>query len=190
MSDAAAVSPYKDIIVAAVNAAGPIPLAEDGKTLDKFKWNQTIAQAAVDIAVLTNSNSPVAKRLAMLNTCKKFVATIQGVRKEASSTRGIVVVKAKPGPRTPDGIETARTERTDSNPETAAFANHLRTLVGEPADNCSPDPPRASADQDRLAADPSHGTSSVPAGGAVHSWSTAVSAHPTTRRSRSHGRSS
>ena len=130
MSDAAAVSPYKDIIVAAVNAAGPIPLAEDGKTLDKFKWNQTIAQAAVDIAVLTNSNSPVAKRLAMLNTCKKFVATIQGVRKEASSTRGIVVVKAKPGPRTPDGIEMARTERTDSNPETAAFANHLRTLVG------------------------------------------------------------
>lgn len=130
MSEAVAVSPYKDIIVAAVNAAGPIPMAEDGKTPDKYKWNQNVSAAAVDIAVLTSSNSPVAKKLAMLETCKKFVGTIQGVRKEASSTRGLVVMKTKPSTRTPDGIEMARTERTDSNPETAAFANHLRTLVG------------------------------------------------------------
>lgn len=123
------VSPHKDIIVAAVNAAGPIPKNEDG-SLDKYKWNQNVSTAAVDIAVLTSPHSPIAKRLAMLETCKKFVATIQGVRKEKTSTRGLVVVKAKPTARTPDGIEMARTERTDSNPETAAFANRLKTLEG------------------------------------------------------------
>lgn len=132
MSEAVAAvseSPYRDIILAAVNAAGPIPMDEAGNP-DKAAWDRNVAENAVNISVLTSTHSPIAKRLAMLQTCKKFPATVLGVKKESNTTRGFIVMKTKVTDHSPDGIEIARTERTDASVENALFAKRLQGLKG------------------------------------------------------------
>jgi hypothetical protein len=56
-------------------------------------------------------------------------AGVVQVVKERSSTRGLVTLRARPSQFHPDGIEHARTERTDG-PEGLPMARTLRGLTG------------------------------------------------------------
>ena len=60
---------------------------------------------------------------------KVFTAVITGVAKEHSSTRGLVTLRTRPSQFHPDGVEQARTERTDS-PDGLLMARTLRGLTG------------------------------------------------------------
>lgn len=126
---ATAANPHRDIILAALNMTGPVPVDEDGNP-DKAKWDKSLRENAVDIAVLTSGFSPLSKTLATLESCKKFTGTIEGVLKEAKSTRGFVAFKTKVSQWAKDGYETGRTERTDSGQEAVDLANKLRALRG------------------------------------------------------------
>lgn len=89
-----------------------------------------IAAAALDIAALANPRSGLAEQVAkVLETEFIFPATVVGVKKEASSTRGLVYLRTKPSERYADGIEPGRTERTD-NPAGRAIARKAVGLIG------------------------------------------------------------
>ncbi|ACL42349.1 hypothetical protein Achl_4398 (plasmid) [Pseudarthrobacter chlorophenolicus A6] len=111
-----------DIILGAVSMTGPIA---EGQT--RSEWDSQLKENAKSLALMLNDNSDVARTINMLSECKNFVGTILGVQKEASSTRGFVAIKTTESKFAPDGIETVRTERTDSSAEVKAFASRLRT---------------------------------------------------------------
>lgn len=108
------------LIAAAATAAG------DSSSPD---WSAKVAAAATDLFVMADPSSSISRRLERVAESKKFAATIASVQLEESSTRVSVGLKSKPSEFHPDGIEYARTERTD-NPEGAAFAAKLNGLVG------------------------------------------------------------
>lgn len=116
-----------EIILAAIQAAGPV----NG---DPAGWDARVNSMAGKIAVLTGEKSSVIKTIEGIRNAKVFPAHIVGVRKEASSTRGVVTVftgtdrdNSKNG--VPQGCEQFRTERTDS-PEGLAMAREVRDLIG------------------------------------------------------------
>lgn len=111
-----------DIILGAVTMTGPVA---EGQT--QSEWDSKLKTNAKSIALMLNDNSDVARTINMLAECKNFTGTILGVQKEASSTRGFVALKTVESKFSPDGIETVRTERTDSSAEAKAFASRLRT---------------------------------------------------------------
>lgn len=110
------------IILAAIAAAGP---AGD----DQADWNARVTDAAATITAMCNDKSQIAKVIDGVANSKVFAATVVKVDKEQSSTRGLVTLRTRPSERHPDGIEQARTERTD-NPMGLAMARRLRSLVG------------------------------------------------------------
>lgn len=66
-----------------------------------------------------------------LGKCKVFTGIVRDVKKEQSSTRGLITLytgtdRAKDG--VPEGCETLRTERTD-NPEGLAMAKKVKGLI-------------------------------------------------------------
>jgi hypothetical protein len=91
------------------------------------EWDAKLKSNAKSLALMLNDNSDVARSINMLADCKNFTGTILGVQKEASSTRGFIALKTVESKFSPDGIEVARTERTDSSDEAKAFASRLRT---------------------------------------------------------------
>jgi hypothetical protein len=108
------------IILAAINASGP----NDG---DDYQ-SRVIANAK-NISVLLGENSPVNKAITQMENSKNFTAIVGPIVKEKSSTRGLVKLKTKPSGHSPEGQETARTDRTD-NPEGKAMAKRLQSLLG------------------------------------------------------------
>lgn len=113
-----------DIILGAVGMTGPVGDSQS-------EWDAKLKSNAKSLALMLNDNSDVARTINMLAECKNFVGTILGVQKEASSTRGFIAIKTVESKFSPDGIEVARTERTDSSEEAKAFASRLRReLVG------------------------------------------------------------
>ncbi|WP_422759091.1 hypothetical protein [Paenarthrobacter sp. C1] len=108
-----------DIILGAVAMTGPV-----GD--NQAEWAARLKTNAKSLTLMLNDNSDVARSIAMLADCKNFTGTILGVQKEASSTRGFIAFKTAESKFNPDGIETARTERTDSDEEAKAFASRLR----------------------------------------------------------------
>jgi hypothetical protein len=113
-----------DIILGAVAMTGPVGESQ-------AEWDAKLKSNAKSLALMLNDNSDVARSIAMLADCKNFTGTILGVQKEASSTRGFIAFKTVESKFSPDGIEVARTERTDSNDEAKAFASRLRKeLIG------------------------------------------------------------
>ncbi len=112
------------IILAAVNAAGPVADTEHGS------WNARVAQLAASITAMCKPDSPLAKIVDSVSVSKVFTAIITNVKKEQSSTRGLVTLKAKPSKFHPDGIEQARTDRTDSSESARMLAKRLLSLVG------------------------------------------------------------
>lgn len=115
-----------DIILGAITMTGPVA---DGQT--QSEWDSKLKSNVKSIALMLNDNSDVSRTINMLAECKNFVGTILGVQKEASSTRGFLAIKTTESKWAPDGIETVRTERTDSSAEAKAFASRLRNeLIG------------------------------------------------------------
>lgn len=109
------------IILAAVNAAGP---AGD----DPAEYDERLKEQVARIAAMCSASSPVAKVVEGVAASKVFAATVVGIVKEQSSTRGKVTLKTKPSKWHEDGIEEARTERTDNGG--LPMCRKLRALVG------------------------------------------------------------
>ena len=88
-----------------------------------------IAQSAAEITAAVDPKSTLSRLIDAVHGSKVFTAVITEVVKEQSSTRGLVTLRARPSQFHPDGIEQARTERTDS-PEGLLMARTLRALTG------------------------------------------------------------
>lgn len=115
-------SEVNQIILASLAATGPVG--------DDFaEWNAQVTDMAARITAMCSPNSSVAKAIAGVANSKVFTATVMAITKETSSTRGVVTLKTRPSKFHEDGIEQARTERTDS-PEGLIMAKRLRSLVG------------------------------------------------------------
>lgn len=118
-----AISP-EETILAAVNTAGPVREGESDAA-----YQSRVAQQAIRIHLMTADTSQVRRSLDQVARAKVFPATLVRLVKEKSSTRGKATLKTKPSKWAPDGIESARTERTD-NPEGLAMAKKLSELKG------------------------------------------------------------
>jgi hypothetical protein len=115
-------SEINQIVLASVSAAGPV-----GD--DLAAWNESVSDMAARITAMCSPTSSIAKIVAGVANSKVFTATVMEIKKESSSTRGLVTLKTRPSKFHEDGIEQARTERTDS-PDGLAMARRLRGLVG------------------------------------------------------------
>lgn len=117
-----------NIILAAVNAVPPVtePLKNrDGEIIatEQEVWLAQVADKAKAIAVLTGAKSLVGHQLDVIeaagdpeNESAKIISgSILSITREESSTRGLVSIKTRVHPEyAPDGVEQARTERTDT----------------------------------------------------------------------------
>lgn len=114
------------IVLAAINAVGP------DRGDPENPWAAQVAQKSAEIAVMAYGDRSAAVKaidgVVGPNT-KVFTATVVDVVKESSSTRGLVTLKTKPSNFHPDGVEQARTERTD-DPSGRAMARALRAVKG------------------------------------------------------------
>lgn len=114
------------IVLTAIQSVGPV-----GD--DRAEWEARVMEQIANVTVMaTSDRSDFVRQAESMKSAKTFVGHVVGVRKEASSTRGIVTLftatdRAKDG--IPAGCEEARTERTDN-----AFGLHtarrLRELIG------------------------------------------------------------
>jgi len=115
----------RQVILAAVAAAGP----DNGPDERGLTWPQRVAESAGRIAAMLDPHSEVSRAIGHLEMAKVFPATVVDVRREASSTRALVTLRTKVSDRHPDGLETARSERTD-DPLGLVMARRLASLKG------------------------------------------------------------
>jgi len=115
----------RQVILAAVSATGP----DKGPDERGLSWPLLVAENAARITAMLDPRSEVSRAIGQVEMSKVFVATIVDVRREASSTRALVTLHTKISERHPDGLETARTERTD-DPLGLAMARRLVSLKG------------------------------------------------------------
>lgn len=116
-------SEVNQIVLAAISAAGPVT---EG---DQSEWTVRVHDMAARIATMCSPSSSVSKVVNGVADSKVFTATVIGITKESSSTRGLVTLKTRPSKFHEDGVEQARTERTDSAVG-KAMARRIRALVG------------------------------------------------------------
>lgn len=95
-------------------------------------WSTQVHLRAAQIAAMVSDSSSVARVVDGVGNAKVFTGEVVSVHKEASSTRGVVVLntgtdRAHDG--LPAGHEQVRTDRTDS-PVGMAMARMVRGLVG------------------------------------------------------------
>ena len=122
MEDTARIS----IVVAAANMAGPV-----GN--DQHAWNAKVLDNATLLMEMAGEGSKLSKLINGMANAKTFFGTVLSVRREESSTRGVVSLKTRASKWHPDGIEDARTDRTGTKeaPEAGMeLARLLTTLVG------------------------------------------------------------
>jgi len=115
----------RQVILAAVSATGP----DKGPDERGLSWPLRVAETAARITAMLDPRSEVSRAIGQVEMAKVFPATIVEVRREASSTRALATLRTKVSDRHPDGIETARTERTD-DPLGLAMARRLVSLKG------------------------------------------------------------
>jgi len=111
------------VVLAAVTAAGPTGEDEAG-------WLASVHEQAARITAMCSPTSSLAKTIESVERSKVFTATVLSCTKEKSSTRGLVTLRTRPSKFHPDGVETARTERTDTGGLGLAMARRLRLLTG------------------------------------------------------------
>lgn len=119
------------IILAAVNAAGPV-----GD--DPAGWEARVEQLGVQLSAMLDDNSRFSKAIDRVGAAKVFRGAVISVRQERSSTRGVVTLstgtdRSKTDAITkqdlPGGCEQVRTDRTDSAVG-LAMARRMTTLIG------------------------------------------------------------
>jgi len=116
-------SEVNQVVLAAVTAAGPL----DPENPEQ--WTARVHEMAARVTAMCAPTSSVSKIIQGVANSKVFTATVLGITREASSTRGVVTLKTRPSKFHPDGVEQARTERTDSA-DGLAMARLVRSLVG------------------------------------------------------------
>jgi hypothetical protein len=109
------------IVLAAVAAAGP----DDGGG----DWDTKVAMNAARITAMTSPQSAVGQSIAQVAGAKVFTGVVESIRKEQSSTRGVIVLQTRESIHHPDGREEVRTERTDKAVG-LAMARRVRELRG------------------------------------------------------------
>lgn len=109
------------IVFAAVGAAGPV--GEDAEA-----WAGRVLELAAQFTAMLAPTSEVSKVIDSVSNSKVFTGTVLEIKKEESSTRGLVTLKTKVSEHSPDGTEQARTERTDT-PLGLSMARRVRALV-------------------------------------------------------------
>ena len=124
------------IVLGAVNAAAAklaaltSQAAGDQEALDRLPdLDALTARSAAVITAAIDPKSTLARLIDAVHGSKVFTAVITEVVREPSSTRGLVTLRTRPSQFHPDGIEQARTERTDS-PDGLLMARTLRGLTG------------------------------------------------------------
>lgn len=115
-------SEKNQVVIAAIGAAGPV-----GD--DSAEWNGRVLELAGQITAMCSPTSDVQKVIDSVNDSKVFTATLLSIKKEATSTRGLLTLGTRVSEHSPDGTEQARTERTDT-PLGMAMARRCRALVG------------------------------------------------------------
>jgi hypothetical protein len=110
------------IVTAAVAAVGAVGDDQAG-------WQGRVDEMIARLTAMCAETSPAARLIEQVERSKTFTATIVGGKIERSSTRVVVTLKTRPSERNPEGIEEARTERTDT-PAGKAMSQRLRCLKG------------------------------------------------------------
>ncbi|MFF2571190.1 hypothetical protein [Streptomyces sp. NPDC058084] len=104
-----------ELTLAAARAVGPCPAGEEAT------WTEQVRAKAITLYTLADT---VGQDLARLDTAKQFTATLLSVSVEATSTRGVLVVRNTSGE-----LEQLRTDRGDSDTG-RSMIERARTLVG------------------------------------------------------------
>lgn len=130
------------IILAAINAT---PAYDEGLTNRKGeevanaheRWEAEVAHKARSIFGMVGEKSRIGRSLAVMESAgdpqdknaKVFAGSVLNITREERSTRGLVTFRTAVSKFSPDGIETARTDRTDTA-EGLIMANRFRGLLG------------------------------------------------------------
>ncbi|MCZ0983933.1 hypothetical protein O1L60_45035 [Streptomyces diastatochromogenes] len=104
-----------ELTLAAARAVGPCPPGEEAA------WTEQVRAKAVTLYTLADT---VGQDLGRLDAAKQFTATLLSVRVEATSTRGVLVLRNTSGE-----LEHLRTDRGDSDAG-RAMIDRARNLVG------------------------------------------------------------
>ncbi|MHB8318095.1 MAG: hypothetical protein ACYDEP_02520 [Acidimicrobiales bacterium] len=115
-------SEINQIVLAAVNAVG-----SQGE--DRDEWMVSIQEMAARVAAMCAPSSSIVKVIQGVLNSKVFTGVVLSIEKEESSTRGLITLQTRPSKFHEDGIESVRTERTDT-PLGLAMARRIRRLVG------------------------------------------------------------
>ncbi|WP_375000086.1 hypothetical protein [Aeromicrobium sp. CTD01-1L150] len=112
------------IVAAAVTVVGA---PTDGAT---YKWRKSVEGVATDIAAMSAAGDPIGRAVQQLLDSKTLVGIVSDITKEKSSTRGKVELDTGYSTKySPDGIDTFRTDRTDTDAG-LAMAKRIRSLKG------------------------------------------------------------
>lgn len=104
-----------ELTLAAARAVGPCPPGEEAT------WTEQVRAKAIALYTLADT---VGQDLQRLDAAKQFTATLLSVRLEATSTRGVLVVRNTSGE-----LEHLRTDRGDSDAG-RTMIERARALVG------------------------------------------------------------
>lgn len=112
------------IVIAAATVAGP-----NANDADVKSHVSRIAGYLSEGSLPMGAFADLERRDASTVKVKGFPATIIGMDKELTSTRGVVLLRTAPSKWHPNGQEFSRTERTDTEAG-RAMAQRLQSLVG------------------------------------------------------------
>lgn len=112
------------IIIAAAILAGP-----NGSDQDVAGHTSRIAGLLSEGSLPMNAFGQLEKRDAAVIKTQGFPATVIGIDRETTSTRGVVLLYTGPSDQHANGQEFIRTQRTDT-PEGLAQARALQALIG------------------------------------------------------------
>ena len=113
-----------NIVSAAASSVGAV---------DPAIFDVEVAKRAAQIITVSSAEGRVGKFLNELSESKPFVGTIYGVKIEPNTKRGLVVIKTQPSDRTPDGVETIRTDIVDGNPLALDLLAQIKAAKGQKA---------------------------------------------------------
>jgi hypothetical protein len=117
-------SELTSIVSAAASSVGAV---------DPAIFDIEVAKRAAQIITVSSAEGRVGKFLNELSESTPFVGTIYGVKIEPNTKRGLVVVKTRVSDRTPDGIETIRTDIVDGNPLALDLLSQIKAAKGQKA---------------------------------------------------------
>lgn len=114
------------VLAIAMQAVGPVSPAE---------WADRVTEMAVEVAVAFGEQSPQRAAVARILEAQVFTGDFLGYHVEESSTRCVVKLGTGVTTKRPDGIETIRTDRTDTpagrrmKARLDAIPTHARVVV-------------------------------------------------------------